>query len=61
MRNAAVANDAVYTAWDDEGGDIHVPSGQSIPARYIPHGTLYTLDFRGLSECLIENIGPDMV
>ncbi len=61
MRNAALANDAVWTAWDDEGGDIHVPSGQSIPARYIPHGTLYSLDFRGLSECLIENIGPDMV
>jgi hypothetical protein len=58
MKSAAAANDAVYRAWDAEGGDISL-DGAAMPAKYVPKGFIYTLDPRAVSECLIESVGPD--
>ena len=35
--------------------------GAALPLDYTPRGFVYTLEFRAVSDCLIEDIGPDMV
>ena len=60
LSDAARYNDTVRSAWDAEGDDIDL-DGDPLPTRYQPKGFLYGLDFRNLSDCLFESIGPDMV
>jgi phosphatidylserine/phosphatidylglycerophosphate/cardiolipin synthase-like enzyme len=60
---AAEWNDAVYEAWDLEGGDLDL--GQDgdldpLPLEFIPEGFVYTVDFRDADECLIESVSPDL-
>ena len=31
-----------------------------MPVDYTPEGFVYSLDFRAVEECLIEDIGPDL-
>lgn len=57
---ASAANDAVYAAWDQEGWDISL-DGAPLPAEYTPQGILYSMDFPDSGECLIENVGPDIM
>ncbi len=59
MVQAATANDLVYAAWESEGFDISL-DGAPLPARYTPHGFLYSLNFRDPVNCMIEDIGPDL-
>jgi hypothetical protein len=59
LAQAAMANDAVYAAWDAEGFDINL-NGAPLPAQYTPHGLLYSMDFGPSTDCLIESVGPDM-
>jgi phosphatidylserine/phosphatidylglycerophosphate/cardiolipin synthase-like enzyme len=57
--NAAAWNDGVSAAWDAEGGDISL-DGAPLPAAYAPRGFVYSLDFRDVSQCFLEDVGPDM-
>ncbi len=57
---AAEWNDYVWDNWDDEGFDISL-DGAALPMDYTPRGFVYSLDFRTVADCLIEDIGPDMV
>lgn len=59
MVQAAAANDQVYAAWESEGFDISL-DGAPLPDRYTPHGFLYSLNFPDPTECLVEDIGPDL-
>jgi hypothetical protein len=59
LRAAAQQNDAVFAAWEDEGGDISL-DGAPLPSSFNPRGFVYTLDFGVLSDCLLESVGPDM-
>ena len=59
LAQAAAVNDAVWAAWDAEGGDINL-NGAALPAKYSPKGFLYSMDFGPVSDCLIESVGPDM-
>lgn len=59
LRAAALQNDAVYAAWEDEGGDISL-DGAALPSSFNPRGFVYSLDFGVLSDCLLESVGPDM-
>ncbi|MBL8603024.1 MAG: hypothetical protein JNK72_13960 [Myxococcales bacterium] len=57
---AARYNDTIRANWTAEGDDISL-DGRPLPTMYAPRGFLYTLPMRQLSQCLIEDIGPDMV
>jgi phosphatidylserine/phosphatidylglycerophosphate/cardiolipin synthase-like enzyme len=59
LLNAASWNDAVWNAWDAEGGDISL-DGAPLPAAYAPRGFVYSLDFRTVDDCFLEDVGPDM-
>jgi phosphatidylserine/phosphatidylglycerophosphate/cardiolipin synthase-like enzyme len=59
LRAAALQNDAVYAAWEAEGGDLSL-DGAALPASLSPRGFVYSLDFGVLSACLLESVGPDM-
>ncbi|MBN2722817.1 MAG: hypothetical protein JXR95_01965 [Deltaproteobacteria bacterium] len=59
LENNAAMNDAVYRNWDDEGGDISL-DGAPLPLMYTPEGFVYSLSFPDPSECLVEDIGPDL-
>lgn len=59
LEEAAAYNDAVWSRWDAEGGDISL-DGDPLPAEYTPRGFVYSMDFDVPSECLIEGVGPDM-
>ncbi len=50
----------MYAAWDQEGWDISL-DGAPLPAEYTPQGILYSMDFPDSGECLIENVGPDIM
>ncbi len=56
---AAAWNDGVSARWDAEGGDISL-DGAALPAAYAPRGFVYSLDFRDVNQCLLEDVGPDM-
>lgn len=56
---AAAQNDAVYAAWEAEGGDINL-NGAPLPAKYTPKGFVHGMDFPDVSNCLFESVGPDM-
>ena len=60
MVQAAERNDLVYKNWSDEGWDIDL-DGAALPDGYTPKGLLYGLAFDELSECLFEDVGPDMM
>jgi len=60
LTTAARYNDTIRANWDAEGDDISL-DGRPLPTMYTPRGFVYTLPMRAVSECLIENIGPDMV
>ncbi len=48
--------------WDQEGFDIDLGDDANpdpLPLSWQPEGFVHTLQFRTLSDCLIENIGPD--
>jgi hypothetical protein len=57
--NAAAWNDGVWSTWDAEGGDISL-DGAPLPAAYTPRGFVYSLDFRTVDNCFLEDVGPDM-
>lgn len=61
---AAAWNDYVWQNWNDEGGDIDLGDNSNpqdpMPAEYIPDGFVHTLIFGTVSDCLIEDVGPDM-
>lgn len=57
---AAAWNDQVYANWEAAGFDINL-NGAPLPTEYTPDGLVHTLDFRTLSDCFIESVGPDMV
>ncbi|HNS99961.1 MAG TPA: phospholipase D-like domain-containing protein [Polyangiaceae bacterium] len=57
---AAAWNDTVFQNWKDEGNDISL-DGAPLPAKYRPEGFVFSLEFRTVSDCLIESVGPDMV
>jgi phosphatidylserine/phosphatidylglycerophosphate/cardiolipin synthase-like enzyme len=59
LLNAAAWNDGVWNAWDNEGGDISL-DGAPLPAAYAPRGFVYSLEFRDVNECFLEDVGPDM-
>jgi phosphatidylserine/phosphatidylglycerophosphate/cardiolipin synthase-like enzyme len=59
LQAAALANDAVYTAWDKEGGDLNL-NGAPLPTKFKPRGFLYSLKFGSIKDCLMESVGPDM-
>ncbi|MBZ0236009.1 MAG: hypothetical protein K8M05_27015 [Deltaproteobacteria bacterium] len=59
LLQAAAWNDAVHAAWDAEGGDLSL-DGAPLPAAYSPRGFVYSLDFRDVSYCFLEDVGPDM-
>ncbi len=59
LLGAAAWNNGVSAAWDSEGGDISL-DGAALPAAYAPRGFVYSLDFRGVDQCLLEDVGPDM-
>ncbi len=56
---AADWNDHVYDNWDAEGGDISL-DGAALPLDYTPRGFIYSLEFRTVSDCFIEDVGADM-
>ena len=61
--DAASWNDHVWRNWDDEGGDIDLGSIGNlspVPVEYTPEGFVHSLIFRTVSDCLIEDVGPDM-
>jgi phosphatidylserine/phosphatidylglycerophosphate/cardiolipin synthase-like enzyme len=60
FKAAAAWNDQVYANWEDEGFDIDL-NGAPLPAEYTPDALVHSLDFRTLSDCFIESVGPDMV
>ncbi|MEZ4394705.1 MAG: phosphatidylserine/phosphatidylglycerophosphate/cardiolipin synthase family protein [Polyangiales bacterium] len=53
-------NDAVRQRWSDEGDDISL-DGAPLPASYTPRGFVYTLTPGPVRDCLIEDVGPDVV
>jgi len=57
---AAAWNDSVFQNWEDEGGDISL-DGAPLPAEYTPDRFVFSLEFRTVSDCLVESVGPDMV
>jgi len=59
LASAASANRRVFRSWDDEGWDIDL-DGDPMPSRYQPRGFLYPLSFRAVSDCLIEDVGPNI-
>jgi phosphatidylserine/phosphatidylglycerophosphate/cardiolipin synthase-like enzyme len=62
FQQAADYNDIVYDSWDQEGFDIDLGDDANpdpLPLSWQPEGFVHTLQFRTLSDCLIENIGPD--
>lgn len=59
LAQAAAVNDAVYAAWEAEGGDISL-DGAPLPAKYAPKGFVHSMDFGPETDCLIESVGPDM-
>jgi phosphatidylserine/phosphatidylglycerophosphate/cardiolipin synthase-like enzyme len=59
LAEAAEWNDQVYQRWDDASGDISL-DGAALPLEYAPRGLIYGLEFRTVSDCLIEDVGPDM-
>ncbi len=61
--DAASWNDYVWDNWDAEGGDIDlgdISNPDPLPLEYTPDGFIYGLTFRTVSDCLIEDVGPDM-
>ena len=59
LLQAAAWNDAVHARWETEGGDISL-DGAPLPTAYSPRGFVYSLRFRDVSECFLEDVGPDM-
>lgn len=59
LADAATWNDYVYDNWDDEGWDLDL-DGDPLPTMYSPEGFVYSLQFRTVDDCLIEDVGPDM-
>ncbi|MBU1221920.1 hypothetical protein KKF34_11010 [Myxococcota bacterium] len=59
MYVAAEINDDVYLNWENEGFDISL-DGSPLPAEFTPSGFLYSLNFNDPSECLVENVSPDL-
>ncbi|MFO0683018.1 MAG: phospholipase D-like domain-containing protein [Sandaracinus sp.] len=59
LEEAAAYNDAVWSRWDSEGGDISL-DGAPLPVEYTPRGFVHSMAFDVPSECLIEGVGPDM-
>jgi phosphatidylserine/phosphatidylglycerophosphate/cardiolipin synthase-like enzyme len=59
LADHAAWNDAVYARWDDEGHDINL-NGSSPATEWLPVGFVYGQDFPDVSECLMEDVGPDM-
>jgi phosphatidylserine/phosphatidylglycerophosphate/cardiolipin synthase-like enzyme len=59
LLGAAAWNNGVSAAWDTESGDISL-DGAPLPAAYAPRGFVYSLDFRDVDECFLEDVGPDM-
>jgi phosphatidylserine/phosphatidylglycerophosphate/cardiolipin synthase-like enzyme len=55
-----VWNDAVRQRWSDEGNDISL-DGAPLPDNYRPRGFVYTLTPGPVRDCLIEDVGPDVV
>ena len=55
----AAQNDAVYATWETEGFDLSL-DGAPIPDGFTPTGFLYTLSFPDPTECLVEDVGPDL-
>jgi phosphatidylserine/phosphatidylglycerophosphate/cardiolipin synthase-like enzyme len=53
-------NDAVRQRWTDEGDDLNL-HGAPLPEIYRPRGFVYTLTFGPVRDCLIEDVGPDVV
>lgn len=55
-----LSNDAVRQRWSDEGDDISL-DGAALPSQYRPQGFVYTLNPGPVRDCLIEDVGPDVV
>ena len=60
VKQEASVNQAVWDLWDAEGFDLSL-DGKPLPDSYKPVGFVYPLPFNPVSECLIENIGPDVM
>jgi hypothetical protein len=61
MNIAAQWNNYVYTNWENEGWDIDNGDGTDpLPVSYQPDGFLYFYNPGLPSECVIENISPDL-
>ena len=61
--DAAWWNDLVYANWEAESWDLDLGDNDNpgpVPAKYLPEGFIYTLEFRTVDDCLIEDVGPDM-
>ncbi len=61
--DAASWNDYVWDNWDDAGGELDLGDNANpdpLPAEYTPDGFVHGLGFRDVSDCLIEDVGPDM-
>ncbi|MFH2008889.1 MAG: phospholipase D-like domain-containing protein [bacterium] len=61
--DAAAWNDTVHQAWVDEGDYIDLGDDSNpgpLPANYTPQGFIHSLDFVDVSDCFIEDVGPDM-
>ncbi len=60
MEWAAYLNSWAEYEWALEGGDIDL-DGDPLPEIYQTSGFLYQLQFDDPSECLFEDVGPDMM
>lgn len=59
LHQAADGNQAVWSNWDAEGGDISL-DGDPLPLEYTPTGFLYPLAFGAPTSCLLNGVGPDV-
>lgn len=57
---AAALNVAAFDRWDDEGMDLDL-DGDPIPSGMTPKGLVYPLTFDEPDECLLEDVGPDVM
>lgn len=57
---AAVINDTANARWDEEGMDLDL-DGDPIPNGMTPKGLVYPLTFDEPDECLLEDVGPDVM
>ena len=59
LQQASERNDETYARWQATGFELDA-TDTNLPAEYLPHGFLYSLDFPPPADCFVEDVGPDM-